>query len=203
MAIKAVIFDLGNVILKFNSDRIASKLGKNTKKSAGEIYEFFFSRGFEDRYNSGKLSTDKFYLEVTESLGLDIAFEEFVRIWTESFTENTDVTRLIEKIKERGEQKLGLLSNTNDLHFNYIRDEYPVVKNFDELILSYEVGVTKPAPEIYRRALCALDVRPGEAVFIDDIADYVAAAEREGIYGIHFKNAGKLKDELARLEVKF
>ena len=62
-----------------------------------------------------------------------------------------------------------------------IVDELGLEREADAVVLSFEVGVAKPDPGIYRAALDALDARPEEAVFVDDQAAYCEGAEAIGI----------------------
>jgi HAD superfamily hydrolase (TIGR01509 family) len=94
--------------------------------------------------------------------------------------------------------RLILLSNTNPWHWHYALEHYPVISDFQDRVLSYEVGVLKPHPAIYRAAL--EKTRPGDRViFTDDIETNVAAARIMGISGIHFQSAEQLKQELLAL----
>jgi HAD superfamily hydrolase (TIGR01509 family) len=130
-----------------------------------------------------------------ETLGLSISYEEFVPIWVDIFTENTEVSELI--LSQKGKWRLGLLSNTNPLHFGYIYWKYPVVRVFDRWILSHEVGFKKPEVEIFRRAVEWASVEPEEILFIDDMKQHIDAAVALGINGIHFLSAEQLREEMS------
>src|SRR6185437_8830122 len=78
-------------------------------------------------------------------------------------------------------RRLVLLSNTNAIHFEMIRENYPLLRHFHAYVLSYEVGAMKPLPLIYQRAIAAAGCLPEECFFTDDIPDYVEAARAQGI----------------------
>ena len=89
------------------------------------------------------------------------------------------------------------LSNTNAIHFEMIRKNYPLLRHFHDLILSYEVKAMKPRPEIYQAAVARAGCRPEECFYTDDIAAYVEGAKRLGIDAVQFQSAGQLQEELS------
>jgi putative hydrolase of the HAD superfamily len=127
---------------------------------------------------------------------LALSFEAFVPIWNEIFIENPEVSEMI--LLQRGTWRLGLLSNTNALHFNYVLSKFPIVQVFDRWILSHEVGFKKPAIEIFQKAVAWAGVEPENILFIDDLKKNVDAALSLGIQGIHFVSARQLREELSK-----
>jgi HAD superfamily hydrolase (TIGR01509 family) len=90
-----------------------------------------------------------------------------------------------------------LLSNTNAVHFDWIRENYPILRHFDGLVLSYEVGHMKPAPEIYREAVRLAGCRREQCYFTDDTAANVEGAIREGLDAVQFVSSDQLRSDLA------
>ncbi len=101
-------------------------------------------------------------------------------------------------LSQKGRWKLGLVSNTNSLHFDYALSKFPILRVFDRWILSHEVGFKKPDAEIFQEALEWAAVEPGKILFIDDMKRNVEAAVSLGIQGIHFTSARQLKEELSK-----
>jgi putative hydrolase of the HAD superfamily len=95
-----------------------------------------------------------------------------------------------------------LLSNTNDLHFRFIRERYPLLRHFDAFVLSYEVKAAKPDPRIYAAAIEAAGCAPHECFFTDDVEAYVDGARRAGIHAEQFTGYENLKGHLAGLGVR-
>ena len=190
--IQLIIFDLGKVILDFSHLKIAEGLARHSEhkryQDPGNMMEDMLlnGNGVIARYDNGDMTTEEFFSYIKETFGLNISFLQFKRIWTEIFTENKGVGDLIERLKK--DFTLFLLSNTNELHFTYIKERFPVVHKFDRWVLSYETGLSKPDPEIYRLALSQAGVKPSEAIFIDDIAGHVRGAQSVGIHAVEFKS---------------
>jgi putative hydrolase of the HAD superfamily len=200
--IEVILYDLGNVILPFNHYQIAEKLARFSQgeESTGPeaIFSFLFARekGAINQYETGKVSTSEFFLDLKRSFRLSLTFEAFVPIWNDIFVENPEVSETI--LSQKGRWKLGLLSNTNSLHFGYALSKFPIVRVFDRWILSHEVGFKKPDVEIFKKAMEWASVEPGKILFIDDLKKNVETAVSLGMQGIHFTSAQQLKEELSR-----
>jgi putative hydrolase of the HAD superfamily len=198
--IEVIIFDLGNVILPFNHYQIAEKLSRFSQRKDFQdpqrIFSFLFDfqNGMINDFDVGKLSPPEFFRSVKQHLGLSISFEEFVPIWNDIFVEDREVSKIILSLKKRW--RLGLLSNTDPLHFTFILSKFPVMRAFDKWILSYELGLKKPAIEIFQKAIEWASVEPEKILFIDDTEKHVGVAISLGIQGIHFTSANQLKKEL-------
>ena len=99
--------------------------------------------------------------------------------------------------------RLVLLSNTNGIHFPMVQERYPILRHFDEYVLSHEVRALKPSPKIYEAAVRAAQCRPEECFFTDDIASYVEGARQYGIDAVQFQSADQIERELKRRGVEW
>lgn len=81
-------------------------------------------------------------------------------------------------------------------------EAYAFLQHFSDIVVSGEVGLRKPDPAIYALARRRFGLAPGEAVFIDDLAVNVAAAEAEGFHGIQFHSPDQVAADLAALGVR-
>lgn len=202
-SIKAIFFDLGRVLIDFNHLQIVEKLSARCENHPRQETQTMFASIFRatqslcSRFDSGHISPEDFHSEICREFRLDLSFQAFVTIWNETFKENPEVISLVKQLANQ--YTLVLISNTNPLHFEYILKEFPVISLFDASVLSYEAGLCKPDTRIYRTALARAGVEPSQSVYIDDILEYVVAAEKIGIRGIHFTSANVLKKRLAKL----
>ncbi len=192
---KVVIFDVGGVILFCDHGLICNRLSALCEHSPSDIYQFIFRDGLEKLYDEGKLSTKEFYEKIIELLKVDIEFDRFCQIWSEVYEENLSVTQLIKELK-KNDLKMYLLSNTNELHYLHIRNKYKILDEFDDYILSYQVGHRKPNREIFDAVLKISGLPPSEHIFIDDVKDFVDVAQLMGMRGIVFESTMQLKREL-------
>lgn len=200
--IDVILFDLGNVILPFNHYQIAEKLSRFSKREEFRdpkkifSYLFDFQKGAINGYELGKVSTGEFFQSLKESLKLSLSFEEFKPIWNDIFWEDLEVSEVVRSLK--GNKRLGLLSNTNPLHFEYVLSKFSVIELFDRWILSHEVGFKKPAREIFQVAIQWAGVPSERILFIDDMESHVDVAYSMGLKVHRFISVQKLKEELSR-----
>lgn len=198
--IEVIFFDLGNVILPFNHYQIAEKLSPFVQekdfKDPKKIFSYIFDlkNGAINPFDMGKLTPQEFFQSLKESLGLSISFEAFIPLWNEIFVEDCEVSEIIRSLK--GKWRLGLLSNTDPLHFNYIVSTFPIVSALEKWILSYEVGFKKPDARIFKEAIQWAAVEPNKILLIDDTKGHVEAAAYLGMQSIHFHSSQQLKEEL-------
>ncbi len=198
--IKTVLFDLGNVILPFDVMRLANRLTRYTHLSAKEIVDRLWNDHIADHFETGKMSPKEYFEYVSKLCSFQkLLFEDFVPLFNEIFDEDAGIIELISKLKNH--YKLGLISNTNAIHVEHIKQTYPYIGHFDRHWWSNEAGVRKPDPTIYKMALNHFLVNPSEAVFIDDLHTNIASAMELGINAIHYKGIEPLKQELTKLGV--
>lgn len=194
-----VIFDLGGVLLTFDHMDICRDLSGVTGLAPEEIYRRVFTSGLEKRYDLGRVTTEEFYTEGLELLGItpeDLPREDFERIWADIFSENAEVTRLLPEVKKRA--RLFLLSNTNELHFGMAERRFSFLTGtFDEVFLSFRLGMRKPEPEVFEAVVGKTGLAPGELFYVDDDPGHVASARTLGIDSHVYTSPEGLADALA------
>ena len=201
MSIRALIFDLGRTLVPFEPELGLAAWSRLSGHAPEEVRSRFVDSGLYPRYERGELTTAEFEAAVKELLECEVSREEFAMAWSAIFLPETLVEEeWLEQWRKR--YRLVLLSNTNELHFRYIEERYPVVRHFDEYVLSYEVGAMKPDERIYRAAVKAAGCEAEECFFTDDIEEYVEGARGYGIQGARFEGAAELRRELERRGVR-
>jgi FMN phosphatase YigB (HAD superfamily) len=193
-----VIFDLGGVLLSVDFMRACARLEAAGGAPAADIGEAIAKGADKAAFDTGRLGPQEFAERFCAAIGLRLPYAEFAQIWCDIFAEQREVTGLLDEIGRHAD--LLLLSNTDPLHIAYIRSHYGLLGKFRRLVLSYEVGYAKPARQIFERALglCAAGSR---TIYIDDVAEYVAAARASGLPAERYVDAAKLRRDLARFGV--
>lgn len=191
---KAVIFDLGRVLVNFDFQRGYRALEGLCPYSAAEIPRRLSTGGLVERFETGLIEPKDFVAELSAVLDLQIDYDRFCQIWSSIFAETLVPENMLAGLAQR--YRLLLLSNTNAIHFEMIRTAYPLIRHFHHLVLSYEVKAMKPQPEIYRNAIAHAGCRAEECFYTDDIAEYVAAARALGIDAVQFQSAAQLAEAL-------
>lgn len=199
--IKAIIFDLGKVIVPFDFQRGYSRLEPLCGIPAAEIPERLRPTGLVPRFESGGIESRDFFEQLSNHLNLRATYDDFCDIWSSIFLPETLIPESMIAALARN-YPLILLSNTNAIHFEMIQENYPILRHFRDLILSYKIGAMKPSPRIYQAAIQAAGCRPEECFFTDDIPEYVAGAKQQGIDAVQFQSAGQIRNELRARNVE-
>jgi putative hydrolase of the HAD superfamily len=200
--IKTVIFDLGKVLIPFDFSRGYRAMEPFCDYPAEEIPKRIAATDLVHRFETGLVEPRDFVAQLSRMLELRATYEQFCEIWSSIFLPDTLVPEsLLAGIGER--YRLLVLSNTNALHFAMVRRNYPMLRHFDDLVLSYEVKAMKPSPAIYREAIARAGCRPEECFYTDDIPAYVEGARREGIDAVRFESCAQLERDLAARGVRW
>jgi FMN phosphatase YigB (HAD superfamily) len=200
--IRAILLDLGKVIVPFDFGIGYRAIEKRTGLSPDAIRERIRHTGLVPRFETGLIPPEEFVHGLCEALGLDITHAEFCEIWSSIFSRNTLLSEeFLASLATR--YPLILVSNTNQLHFEMILQNYPLLRHFNQWVLSYKVQAMKPSPEIYRVAVQAAGCAPEECFFTDDILEYVNGARDFGIDAVQFENARQLVSDLTSRGVKW
>jgi HAD superfamily hydrolase (TIGR01509 family) len=177
---KNVVFDLGRVVF-----------AQDPAKSTAEFKQFFSYVSltpmpqFWTDYDMGVLSFDQVAEELAAYRGVEPKFaREMITIAIGKQETIRPTEKLIDELKAAG-YKLYVLSNMSREFIDFLRKQ-KVYENFDGDVVSCEVGIVKPMPEIYDLLLERFDLDPAETIFIDDRKENVDAAAAKGIATFHF-----------------
>ena len=192
---KAILFDLGRVLIHFDFKRGYRALEGLCPHPAADIPKLLLKTGLVERFETGLIEPRDFVEQIARALDLKADYDGFCRIWSSIFSDPLVPESLLEGLAAR--YRLVLLSNTNAIHFEMVREAYaPLLRHFHELTLSYEVKAMKPRPEIFHAAVEKAGCRAGECFYTDDIEDYVDAARKLGIDAVQFLSLAQLEGEL-------
>lgn len=180
--IRALIFDIGNVILRFDFNLALQRLAQDCDPAAEAILELI--EPVKGAYEGGKIGRADFQSQVRDILRYTGSDADFVSAWEDIFTENQPMIELIEALHP--DYPLYLLSNTSDIHVEFILSRYPVFSRFKDAVYSYKVRASKPEREIYEIALKQFGVPAEEAFFIDDLQANIDTARSVGIVSHHY-----------------
>ncbi len=192
---KAILFDLGKVLIDFDFKRGYRELEGICPYPAAEIPTRLAPTGLVERFETGLVEPRDFVAEFSRILALNLEYDHFSRIWSSIFTDVLIPEDMLEALAAR--YRLVLVSNTNALHFEMLRRNYGhLLRHFHHQVLSYEVGAMKPRPEIFRAAVERAGCRPEECFYTDDIAAFVEGARSIGIDAVQFESREQLQREM-------
>lgn len=181
--IRAVLFDIGNVLLKFDFSIALAKVA-----AACDVHDPVDVLARIDQikagYEDGQIDRPAFLRSVFDLLRYRGSEAEFISAWEEIFDPNEPMISLVKQL--HGRLPLYLLSNTSDIHREYFFREYPFFQCFTEGIYSYEVQLSKPKREIYEIAAWKIGIEPEHTFFIDDLLPNIEAARAFGFHAHHY-----------------
>jgi putative hydrolase of the HAD superfamily len=112
--------------------------------------------------------------------------ESLITVDVDAWTDYRDEMWALAATFRAGGGRLGMLSNGVREIVARIRGDHDLPALFDAVVVSYEVQLAKPEPEIYRVALDLLGVAPGEALFVDDRQENIDTARELGMGTLRF-----------------
>ena len=198
--IQAVIFDMGRVLVDIDSNLLVEKLFKGLDASdLQELGRKTMAHPAMVKFNTGRMDPQTFHRRMCESYGLELSFEAFTSLWCAIFVTMKGMRELLEKIPPR--ITVGLLSDTDPVHWDFIRRRWPWIDAIKKPTLSFEVGAMKPQAGIYLAAAENVNVPPEHCLFVDDLEVNVEGARAVGMQGIRFETVKLLPDQLDALDL--
>ena len=189
--IRALLFDMGNVLVHFSHDRMCRQIGDLVGRSGDDVRRELMNSGLFGAYELGEITSNEMCGVVRHAFGRAVEQEALERAASDIFWRNESIEPLIDRLAAT-DRPLVLLSNTCDAHFRWVAARMPVLRHFQRRVLSYEVRACKPEPAIFQAAARAAGVAPGECFFTDDTPSHVEAARRLGIDAVVYRDAAQL-----------
>jgi epoxide hydrolase-like predicted phosphatase len=197
--IKAVIFDLGGVLLRTDNPQPREELAERMGVTRLQLEEIVFNNPVAQRTERGLATPEENWAEVARLL--QRPSQEIAAIRAAFFGGDTVDFELIQFIQNlRPAYTTALLSNAwyPDLP-GFLRNDLHIPDIFDVVVSSAQCGMKKPDADIFHATLALVQARPEEAVFVDDFAKNIQAAAGLGIHTVHFRSAAQAREELAAL----
>lgn len=196
---KFIYFDLGNVLLFFDHHRACRQLAQLSGAAERQIWDALFTSGLELEYEAGRVSSRQMHEAFLAATGSAVGFDAFANAFSDIFEINIPLKVILGQLKFC-RHRLGLLSNTNEMHWRLFTDgRYALLPDaFEQCVLSHEVGALKPEAAIFQAAIQRAGVAPQEIFYLDDIPGHVAGARALGIDAVQFTDAPSLLTEMRR-----
>jgi putative hydrolase of the HAD superfamily len=206
---KAVIFDIGRVIVRLDLKRaltpIAAAMNGSADPSAKHLspedaWELIRADERWHDWQEGRMSPAEWHQHLMQRLRLSLSYAEFRDAWNLVLDPETILNEsLFARLAARC--RLALLSNTDPIHVEFLEHRFTFWRRFPVRIYSCNVGVSKPSPAIYRAVLESLGMEGREGLYIDDIQEFVEAARQVGLDAIRFETPELLELELLRRQL--
>lgn len=195
MAIRTVLFDMGNVLVSFSHERMFAQLGEVCGRTGEEVKQFLATTALANRFETGMVDANGFHAEMEQWVKRPVDQANLLRAGADIFWLDTPMPDVLKQIKSQ-KIRLVLLSNTSSTHIEIIREKWSFLDEFDDLVLSYEVNAMKPEEAIYRAAIAKIKCDPSECFYTDDVAPYVEAGRSFGLHAEIFRDVPTLVEQL-------
>jgi HAD superfamily hydrolase (TIGR01509 family) len=194
--IAAIVLDLGNVVFDISFDKMYRYWAERNGVDVEELKERLVFDEVYCKFERGEISPDKYRDYAIGKLGIKMDYAQFDRGWNNIYL---DVLPGIVKVLQalHSKYQLAVLTNTNVIHASQWRKRYEwILRYFDRIFCSFEMGARKPELMIFKRMLEALGAEPARILFFDDKEENVVGAAAGGIKAARAGSAHHIVHEL-------
>ena len=200
MPINFLYFDFGNVLCTFSHEAMCEQLAEAFGTSVENVHKTLFGGDLQFRFEAGQLSLMEYYQQLCQKWYVKPPLEAFKLAANDIFEPIEPMFAMIDSLAKAG-KRLGVLSNTNECHWNFVTDgRYsPWLPDcFDTIVLSYEERSMKPDAKIYEAAIQRVNLPPDEIFFTDDREENVEGALQAGLDAVLFTGKEQLAGDLTK-----
>ncbi len=194
--ISLVLFDMHDVLCRYDRARRLDDLARLSGKPADAIYADIWGSGFEGEADAGKLDAAAYLSGFGQRLGYPITLGEWLENRKLATVPMPDVLRIVAAVKAK--VKVAVLTNNHTLVREHLDVLFPELFALcgDQSYVSAQFGAAKPDPLVYLRCVAAAGGIPGETLFVDDANANVDGAKAAGLLGHLFTDAVSLENTL-------
>lgn len=188
--VRVLLLDLGNVVFELDTGPIIKWFVAHIDPHGEGLRSRF--QEMEALFDRGDLQPEEFVERLRSEFGLRASDAEFFQVWVRCWRRDTPgMDALLSALPAA--IRPCVLSNTNRTHFEHFLANKPILQRFDKRYLSYQIGLRKPEPEIFRHVIDDLNIPASAILYFDDIEENVKAAGREGIDAHIFQSIEQIR----------
>ena len=195
-----LLLDMGQVLLTLDYRhawaRMAPHCPNAEEVSFEEACRLMINHPATAEYELGRSDILPLYQIWMETTGFTGSLEDFCDGWCSIFSRNRPMLEFAEE--QSAHRPVHLLTNSNELHIEYVFRSFPELSFHRELVVSSRIGALKPAAAFYQRALDLIGIRPEDGLFVDDRLENIEGARACGIQSSHYQNAGQAIKEIRK-----
>jgi FMN phosphatase YigB (HAD superfamily) len=189
---RAIIFDIGRVIVALDPRRAIDAIGAGSTLAPDKLWATVQDDPLWMGWQEGRVTPHEWYENLIARFHTPISFDEFRDAWNSVLVPKLILPEHLFKQLSR-KCRLVLLSNTDPIHVACMESTFPFMRYFPKRIYSCDVGASKPGPKIFRAAIRAAGVPANQILFVDDIRENVLAARRIGLKALQFRSRRRLE----------
>ncbi|MBU0769120.1 MAG: HAD family phosphatase [Proteobacteria bacterium] len=193
-----IVFDIGNVILEWNPQKLLDSLF-SCKTENKEAMENIIAHEDWQMLDKGTLSLEEAISRANDRCHIGV--NKIRKLFEETPKSLIPIQETVDVIMELSEKgySLYVLSNMHKHSFEYLSGAYDIWKHFSGIVISSHIKSIKPEPEIFEYLIGTYNLIPRNTVFLDDLKCNIAIAKKFGLNTIHVKNASQSKEELYQM----
>jgi len=196
--IETIFWDIGGVLERTEDRTPREALADRLGWSARDLAHLIFGHSDHFRIQLGQISMEAHMANIASALGIPVS--EVQGVIDEFFAGDRLDRELVDYIRTlKLDHTTAVISNYTIILRDKVDNLWKIGDAFDEMIISSEVGIMKPAPEIFQIALARTDTRPEESVFIDDFIENVEGAQHAGMHAVLFQTPEQTMNDLNTL----
>jgi len=201
---KFLYFDLGNVLLFFDHKKAARQLGALAGVDEQAIYLGVFKTDLNFRCDAGEVGQEEFCRLFRERFPCDASDAALIRASSDIFHVNTPMKAITAQLEAAG-HRLGILSNTCDMHYDFFSDGRfsTIAEAFEVVVLSYKLRLLKPDRAIYLEAARLAGVEPHEVFYVDDLPVNIEGARAAGFDAVLYTSPQQYLADLRARGIRF
>ncbi len=199
--INTIIFDLGNVLINWEPKLLYNKIFESEEQT-NHFLENICTLTWNEEQDAGRSLSAGTKALIEEFPGHEEEIKSYYDRWEEMLNGPIEGTvEIFQKLKATGKYKIYALTNWSAELFPVALREFEFLTWFDGIVVSGDEGIRKPEAAFFQILFDRYQVKPEDAVFIDDNLRNVEAARKLGIQSIRFTSAEELEKELKELNV--
>lgn len=182
---KALVFDIGGVVIDFDFNRVFARWAVDSRRSIEEIQSRFCFDHFFEAFERGEIEAPDYFNSLRASLGIDISDRQFEDGWNLVYIGEIDG---MAELLEFARRKLPIyaLTNSNTVHKKVWSTRFGrILSRFQTVFNSSDIGSRKPDPDVFHFIADATGVDLHQMVFYDDLIENIAGAEAVGMNTVH------------------
>lgn len=197
-AVRNVIFDLGGVVFDWNPDHIVSRVQPVPELRAA-LKEALLGHPDWRLFDRGTLTEPELTERLQSRLGATRQeVDTILDAVRNSLVEKPETIKLMRALQGQG-TPLYCLSNMPASIYAHLRKRHHFWDAFSGIVISGEVQMMKPEPEVFMHLLATFGLRAQETVFVDDLLANVESAKQVGLHAVWFKDAAQCRRELDQI----
>ncbi len=193
-SVECLLLDVGKVLIDLNYQDLADRMWTLTGLGPAQLQKLLKEDGLIERFETGKIHGAQFHEEICRRTGTPIPWPEFMAIWNSILGPPLISEDLIAALARN--VRLWIISNTNELHFDFMTRHYAFPRYCEGFVLSHEVGALKPDKRIFAHAVEKMQVDASRVLFTDDQEVNVKTAQDLGFCAFLCRDAGQFSAEL-------